>query len=101
VGFGGFVRLRVLVGISTLLLCLAPSGGRAEVFSSYWSTLSTTERAFVDNVAADLYGEEYGGRAETYGRLNSASKARFRARAVEKLGVENRPSRVNRKGVDI
>jgi len=91
----------VIVGVSALLLGFAPSGGRAEAFSSFWSTLSSTERAFVDNVAADLYGEEHGGRADAYDRLNSATKARFRARAVETLGVENRPSRVNRKGVDI
>ncbi|MCB2112948.1 MAG: hypothetical protein KDD85_05295 [Parvularculaceae bacterium] len=95
------MRLRVIVAASALLLGLAPSDGGAEAFSSYWSTLSSTERDFVDNVAADIYGEEYGGRAGAYVRLNSATKARFRARAIEALGVENRPSRVNRKGVDI
>ena len=82
-------------------MLLTPTTGRAEAFSSFWSTLSDAERDFVDNVAADLYGDEYGGRAEAFDRLNSASKARFRARAVETLGVENRPSRVNRKGADI
>ena len=93
--------MRVLLGISVVLMLLTPTTGRAEAFSSFWSTLSETERDFVDNVAADLYGDEYGGRAEAFDRLNSASKARFRARAVETLGVENRPSRVNRKGADI
>lgn len=95
------VRLRVLVSIATCLMILAPSAGRAEAFSSYWSTLSETERAFVDQVAAGMYSEERGKRIAAYSRLNSASKARFRAKAVEALGVENRPARVKKRGRDI
>ena len=95
------VRLRVIVGISTVLMVFAPTGGRAEAFSSYWSTLSTSERAFVDQVAAGIYAEEQGRRAVSYSTLNSASKDRLRARAVEILGVENRPARSNKKAADI
>ena len=96
-----FVRLRVLVGISAILMVLAPACGRAEAFASYWSTLSQGEKDFVDHVAASMYGEERGQRARSYATLNIASKARYRARAVEILGVENRPARSNKKGADI
>jgi hypothetical protein len=82
-------------------MVMAPTGGRAEMFASYWSTLSTGEQAFVDQVAAGLYDEEHGQRADSYNALNSASKARFRARAVEALGVKNRPARANKKGAEI
>lgn len=95
------MRLRVVVCTALGLMVMAPSGGHAEAFSSYWSTLSDSERAFVDRVAAGMYREERGKRIDSYDRLNSASKARFRARAVEVLGVENRPARSNRKGADI
>ncbi len=101
VEIGGFVRLRVLVGVSAVLMVLAPAGGRAEAFASYWSTLSDSEQDFVDHVAAGMYGEERGQRAGSYVSLNSASKARYRARAVEILGVENRPARSNKMGADI
>lgn len=82
-------------------MVFAPTQGRAEAFSSYWSTLSASERAFVDQVAAGIYAEEHGRRAANYSSLNSASKDRLRARAVEILGVENRPARSNRMGADI
>lgn len=82
-------------------MSFAPTGGRAEAFASYWATLSESERDFVDRVAAGMYSEERGRRAQSYSSLNSASKARLRARAVEVLGVENRPARSNRKGADI
>ncbi len=95
------MRLRVLVGTAALIMVLAPSGGRAEAFASYWSTLSESEREFVDQVAAGMYGEERGRRAESYSSLNSASKARLRARAVDVLGVKNQPARSNKKGADI
>lgn len=82
-------------------MVLAPAGSRAEAFASYWSTLSDGEQDFVDHLAAGMYGEESGQRAGSYGALNSASKARYRARAIEVLGVENRPARSNKKGADI
>ena len=100
-GLGFRVRLRVIIAASAALMVLAPTGGRAEAFSSFWSTLSESERDFVDQVAAGMYGEERGRRAGSYGALNSASKARYRARAIEILGVENRPARSNRNGADI
>ncbi len=83
------------------LMALSPTEGRAEAFSSYWSTLGESERAFVDQVAAGMYGEERGKRLASYSRLNSASKARFRAKVIEVLGVENRPARSKKKGKDI
>ena len=95
------MRLRVVVGAASILMVLAPAGGRAEAFASYWSTLSEGEQEFVDHVAAGMYGEERGRRVGSYGALNSASKARYRARAIEILGVENRPARSNRNGADI
>jgi len=95
------VRLRVVVGFSAVLMVLLPAGGRAEMFASYWSTLSASEQDFVDQVAAGMYGEERGQRTDSYDLLNSASKARYRARAIEVLGVENRPARSNKKGADI
>lgn len=82
-------------------MVMSPTGGRAEMFASYWSTLSDGEQDFVDQVAAGLYSEEPGHRAASYDALNSSSKARFRARAVEALGVKNRPARSNKKGADI
>ncbi|MFZ5619088.1 MAG: hypothetical protein ACOZAA_17380 [Pseudomonadota bacterium] len=100
-GLGFAVRLRIVVCAALGLMVMAPSGGRAEAFSSYWSTLSESERAFVDQVAAGIYAEERGKRIDSFERLNSATKARLRARAVETLGVENRPARSNRKGADI
>ena len=100
-GLGFRVRLRVIIAASAALMVLAPTGGRAEAFSSFWSTLSESERDFVDQVAAGMYGEERGRRADSYSRLNVASKARFRARAVELLGVETRPARSNKKGAEI
>lgn len=98
---GRIVRLRVVVGAAIGLVLLAPTGGRAEAFSSYWSTLSENERDFVDQLAAGMYSEERGRRMDAYNRLNSASKARFRARAVEVLGVQNRPARTRQKGKDV
>lgn len=79
-------------------LGLCPVAAHAEPFSSFWSTLDTDERAIVDQVAAGIYAEERGKRLKDYQRLNSASKIRFRARAVELLGVETRPARVRHKG---
>jgi hypothetical protein len=79
----------------------SPVGAAAEAFSSYWSTLSDPERAFVDRVASGIYSEEKGKRASAYSDLNVASKARLRAKAVEILGVENRPARAKKKGKDI
>lgn len=98
---GFLVGLKAILTAAAFAAALSPVTGRAEAFASFWSTLSEGEREIVDRVAADLYGEENGRRVESYSRLNSASKARFRARAVEALGVENRPARVNRRGVDI
>ena len=95
------MRLRVLVGLAITAVLLFPSPGRTEPFSSYWSTLGEPERDFVDQVAADLYGEERGRRLADYDRLNSASKQRYRARAVEALGVENRPARVRKKAKEL
>ncbi len=95
------MRLRVLAGLAIALVLLFPSAGRTEPFSSYWTTLAEPERAFVDQVAADLYSEERGRRLADYDRLNSASKQRFRARAVEALGVENRPARVRKKAKEL
>jgi len=95
------VRLRVLSGLAIAIVLLFPSTGRTEPFSSYWTTLGEGERAIVDQVAADLYSEERGRRLADYGRLNSASKQRFRARAVEALGVENRPARVRKKAKEL
>lgn len=95
------MRLRVLVGAAIILMVLSPSAGRTEAFASYWSTLSHSERGFVDQIAAGIYSEEQGRRADSYQGLNSASKARYRARAVETLGVKNRPQRTRQKGKDI
>ncbi len=95
------MRLRILVGAAIGLILLLPGEGRAEAFSSYWSTLSENERTFVDRVAAGIYSEERGRRMASYSRLNIASKARLRARAVEILGVENRPARSRQNGKDI
>lgn len=95
------MRLRVLVGLAIAAVLLFPSPGRTEPFSSYWTTLGAPERALVDQVAADLYSEERGRRLADYDRLNSASKQRYRARAVEALGVENRPARVRKKSKEL
>lgn len=95
------MRLRVLAGLAIAVVLLAPSGGRSEPFTSYWASLDAAERAFVDQVAADLYSEERGRRLADYDRLNSASKQRYRARAVEILGVENRPARVRKKATEL
>ncbi len=94
------MRLQAIAFISLGILAISPVEARAEAFSSYWSTLSESERAFVDRVAAGMYGEERGKRTGAYSQLNSASKARFRARAVEVLGAENRPARSKKKGKD-
>lgn len=83
------------------LVLTFPDSGRAEPFSSYWSTLNQSERDFVDQVAAGMYSEERGTRMRAYEDLNVASKARYRAKAVETLGVENRPARSRKKGRDI
>ncbi len=100
-GSGCEVGLKVLLAIAASMMVLSPAEGRAEAFSAYWSTLDESERDFVDQVAAGLYREERGRRADNYASLNVASKARLRARAVETLGVENRPPRSNKKGADI
>jgi hypothetical protein len=80
---------------------LFPSAGRTEPFSSFWATLGEPEQDLVDQVAADLYNEERGRRLADYDRLNSASKQRYRARAVEALGVENTPARVRKKSKEL
>ncbi len=95
------MRLRVLAGLAIAAVLLFPASGRSEPFSSYWSALGEPERAFVDQVAAGLYSEERGRRLANYNRLNSASKQRYRARAVEALGVENRPARVRKKSKEL
>jgi hypothetical protein len=95
------VAIRPVVLIAAAFAVLAPVNAGAEAFASYWSTLSEGERVFVDCVAASMYSEERGKRIESYSRLNSASKARFRARAVEALGVENRPARVRKKAKEL
>ncbi|HBS33312.1 MAG TPA: hypothetical protein DEA40_16535 [Parvularcula sp.] len=102
-GAGGVfqVRLRVLSGLAIAVVLLCPSAGRAEPFSSYWATLGAPEQDFVDQLAAGLYSEERGRRLVDYDRLNSASKQRYRARAVEALGVENRPARVRKKAKEL
>jgi hypothetical protein len=95
------VRLRVLAGLAIGAVLLFPAPGRSEPFPTYWTTLGPAERQFVDRVAADLYSEERGRRLADYNRLNSASKQRYRARAVEALGVENRPARVRKKSKEL
>lgn len=95
------LRIRVLAGLAIAAVLLVPSPGRSEPFSSYWASLNEPERRIVDQVAADLYGEERGRRLADYQRLNSASKQRYRARAVEALGVENRPARVRKKAREL
>ena len=95
------MRLRVLVGLAIAAVLMFPSPGRTEPFSSYWATLEQPERDLVDQVAAGLYSEERGRRLADYDRLNSASKQRYRARAVEALGVENRPARVRKKSKEL
>ncbi len=95
------MRVRVLAGMAITAVVLFPSPGRSEPFSSYWSTLNDSERMFVDQVASGIYAEERGRRLAKYDRLNSASKQRFRARAVEALGVENRPARVRKKATEL
>lgn len=95
------LRLRVLAGLAIAVVLLLPSAGRSEPFSAYWSMLGDTEQNLVDQVAADLYSEERGRRLADYGRLNSASKQRYRARAIEILGVANRPERVRKKSREL
>ncbi|MDZ7627719.1 MAG: hypothetical protein U5J99_04820 [Parvularculaceae bacterium] len=95
------MRLRVLAGMAIAAVLLFPAPGRSEPFSSYWSTLGEAEQGLVDRVAADFYGDERGRRLADYDRLNSASKQRYRARAVEALGVENRPARVRKKAKEL
>lgn len=95
------MRLRVLTGLAIAGVLLFPSPGRSEPFTSYWASLGEPERDIVDQVAADLYSEERGRRLADYDRLNSASKQRYRARAVEVLGVENRPARVRKKAKEL
>jgi len=84
-----------------ILMVLAPSGGRAEPFAFYWASLSVTEQQLVDRVAAEIYGEENGRRVASFTRLNSASKARYRARAIEILGVQGQPARPERMGAEV
>ncbi|NWG91006.1 MAG: hypothetical protein HXY21_00655 [Parvularculaceae bacterium] len=95
------MAIRPVVIIAAAFAVLSPVNARAEAFASYWSTLSEAERVFVDRVAASMYSEERGMRIESYSLLNSASKTRFRARAVEALGVENRPARVRKKAKEL
>jgi hypothetical protein len=95
------VRLRILVGAAIAGVLLLPSPGRTEPFSTYWSALGESERDFVDDLAAGIYSEERGRRLADYDRLNSASKQRYRARAIEALGVENRPARVRKKAKEL
>jgi hypothetical protein len=95
------VRLRVLAGLAIAVVLLLPSAVRAEPFTSFWATLGENEQVLVDQVAADLYSEEEGRRLRDYDRLNSASKQRYRARAVEILGVVNRPARVRKKAKEL
>lgn len=95
------MRLRVLVGFAAVIMLAAPSPGLAEAFSSYWSTLSESERDFVDHVAAGLYEGERGERAASYQSLNSASKARFRAKAIDILDVKDRPKRTKKRAAEI
>lgn len=95
------MRLRILAGLAILTVLLFPAPGRTEPFSSYWSTLGQNEQTLVDQVAADIYGGERGRRLADYDRLNSASKQRYRARAVEALGVQNRPARVRKKAKEL
>jgi hypothetical protein len=91
---------RIAIAVLSLL-AVCPAPGRAEAFGAYWSTLSPSERDFVDRVAAAIYAEERGRRSESFSHLNSAGKARYRAQAVESLGVANRPARVRQNGKDI
>lgn len=95
------LRLRVLAGLAIIVVLLMPSAGRTEPFTAYWASLENNEQVLVDQVAADLYSEEAGRRLRDYDRLNSASKQRYRARAVEVLGVENRPARVRKKAKEL
>lgn len=95
------MRLRVLAGLAIAVVLLTPSAGRSEPFTAYWASLGDTERVLVDQVAADLYSEERGRRLRDYDRLNSASKQRYRAQAVEVLGVVNRPARVRKKAKEL
>lgn len=90
-----------MAGAAVILMVFSPSGGRAEAFSTFWTTLSENEQEFVDQLAAGMYREESGQRAASFDALNVASKARYRARAIEILGVENRPARSNKRGADI
>lgn len=98
---GFSLRLRVLAGAASILMILAPSGGRAEQFAGYWASLSVTEQQLVDRVAAEIYGEENGRRAASFAKLNSASKARYRARAIEVLGVQGQPVGPERMGAEV
>ncbi len=95
------MRLRILAGLAIAVVLLLPTAGRTEPFTAYWASLGDTEQDLVDQVAADLYSEEQGRRLRDYDRLNSASKQRYRARAVEVLGVENRPARVRKKAREL
>ena len=95
------MRLRILAGLAIAVVLLLPSAGRTEPFTAYWASLEGAEQGLVDQVEADLYSEEPGRRLRGYDRLNSASKQRFRARAVEVLGVENRPARVRKKAKEL
>jgi len=95
------LRLRFLVGFAIALVLLMPADGRSEPFTAFWSSLAADEQGLVDQVAADLYGEEAGRRLRDYERLNSASKQRYRARAIEILGVTGRPSPVRKRAREL
>lgn len=95
------MRIRVLASLAIIAVLLFPSPGRTEPFSTYWGALGESEQEFVDELAAGIYSEERGRRLADYDRLNSASKQRYRARAIEALGVENRPARVRKKSKEL
>ncbi|MFN3958680.1 MAG: hypothetical protein ACK4NP_02070 [Parvularculaceae bacterium] len=95
------MRLRLLVGLAITLVLLMPADGRSEPFTAYWSSLAADEQGIVDQVAAGLYSEEAGRRLRDYERLNSASKQRYRARAIEILGVTGRPSPVRKRAKEL
>lgn len=95
------LRLRILVGLAIAIVLLLPAEGRSEPFTVYWTSLAADEQGLVDQVAADIYAGEPGRRLKDYSRLNSASKQRYRARAVEILGVVDRPARARRRAREL
>lgn len=95
------MRLRILTGIAAAGMLAAPVPTRAEAFTVFWSALGPSEQDFVDEVAAGLYGEERGASPDEYLELNSASRVRYRMRAINILGVKNRPARMKTRGNEI